>query len=167
MKVCFFIATLLLFFAGCTAQQSDQLTPQQIDQIKSEVKAIGDSSLASWERLDGEGITRYYSDSPEWANYDADGSNLDFQTFKKAVLDFGNIASSYKATTTHENYIVLTKDLVLGNWVYKDELILKSGDKITYDPHPYTALLRRIAGQWKVVYCHNSGLPVMQKAGKK
>ena len=97
MKVCFFIATLLLFFAGCTAQQSDQLTPQQIDQIKSEVKAIGDSSLASWERLDGEGITRYYSDSPEWANYDADGSNLDFQTFKKAVLDFGNIASSYNS----------------------------------------------------------------------
>lgn len=167
MKANILVLFPLLVGLGCNSRQNDQLSQQQKDQIVKEVRQLNDSSLASWQRLDGEHILKYYHNSPDWMNFDADGSNLDYQTFKKAVLEFGNIASSYKATTLHENYIVLTKDIVIGTWVYKDVVTLKSGDKITYDPHPYTALVKKIAGQWKVVYCHNSGTPVMQKTAKK
>lgn len=167
MKATVLALVLLLFCIGCTSKQSDELTHQQKDQIKNEVKALNDSALASWQRLDGERVLRYYADTPDWVNFDADGSNLDFQTFKKAVLDFHNIASTYKAITIREDYIVLTRDLVIAIWVGKDELILKSGDRITYDPHSYTTVAKKIAGQWKAVYSHNSGIAVLQKAGKK
>ena len=56
MKANIFVAALLLFCLGCTSQQSDQLTQQQKDQIKSEVKAVGDSIIAKWERLDAGGL---------------------------------------------------------------------------------------------------------------
>lgn len=61
MKANIFVAALLLFCLGCTAQQSDQLTQQQKDQITKEVKAVLDSSFARAERLDGEGALQYYS----------------------------------------------------------------------------------------------------------
>lgn len=43
-----FVAALpLLFSVGCTARQSEELTQRQKDQIKSEVKTVGDSLMAS------------------------------------------------------------------------------------------------------------------------
>jgi hypothetical protein len=49
---------------------------------------------------------------------------------------------------------------------WKDETQLKSGDKVTFDPHAYTMVFKKIAGQWKVIYQQDSGTPVIQKAGK-
>jgi ketosteroid isomerase-like protein len=49
----------------------------------------------------------------------------------------------------------------------KDEVIMKSGDRQTCDRHAYTMVFKKIAGQWKVVYSHDSGIVVTQKAGKK
>jgi hypothetical protein len=153
-----------IFVAGCTQQQSDQLSPQQIDQIKNEVKAVGDSIIAKAEKGDP-GWQDYYSDVPEWVMLNADGSRWDYQTFKKVLLDSSYV--SYKWTTTRQDFMVITKDLVLCVWAAKDETLMKSGEKVTYDPHAYTMLFKKIAGQWKVFYSHDSGTPVMQKAGKK
>jgi ketosteroid isomerase-like protein len=44
---------------------------------------------------------------------------------------------------------------------------MKSGDIVVYAPHVYTMVFKRIAGQWKVVWSHDSGIPVTHKAGKK
>jgi len=164
MKASIFVAVLLLFCFGFTSQPSDQLTQQQKDQIKSEVKAVGDSIMAKIERLDA-GWLDYYSDSPVPGMVNADGSRWDYQTTKKAVTDFYNSVTAYKWTTTRQDFIVLNKDLVLCAWDGKDETILKSGDKITYDPHAYTCVFKKIAGQWKVIYQHDSGIPVTKKAG--
>ena len=49
----------------------------------------------------------------------------------------------------------------------KDEAVLKSGDKITYDPHAYTMVFKKIARQWRIIHSHNSGIPVTQKAVTK
>jgi hypothetical protein len=46
----------------------------------------------------------------------------------------------------------------------KDETLLESGDKITFDPHAYTMVFKKIAGRWKVTYQQDSGIPVIQKA---
>jgi hypothetical protein len=143
------------------------LTQQQKDQIKSEVKAVGDSIIAKWVGLDPEGLLQSYSDSPDWGMVNADGSRWDFQTFKKACLDLPNSATAVKWTTTRQDFIFVTKDIVICAWDGKDETILKSGDKIAYDPHAYTMVFKKIAGQWKAIYSHDSGIPVTQKAGMK
>lgn len=167
MKTYISVAVLLLFLVGCTAQQNDQLTQQQKDQIKSEVKAVGDSIVARVERLDGVDAAKYYADSPEWVMFGADGARWDYKTFMKAQPEFDSTVTSWKWTTTAEDFIVITKDVVIAAWTGKDVTIMKSGDKMTYDPHAYTLVFKKIADQWKIVYGHDSGTLVMQKAGKK
>ena len=168
MKRNIFVAALLLFFVGCTQQQSDQLTQQQKDQIKTEVKAVCDSMMAYMEKLEAQGWLQYYADSPTWAMFNPDGSQYDFQTFKNASLEFHNAISSYKlVSTTRQDFIIITKDDVICAWVGKDQMTTKTGETITYEQHPYTLVFKKIAGHWKVVYSHDSGTPVTQKAGKK
>jgi hypothetical protein len=155
-----------IFIAGCTSQQGDQFTPQQKDQIRSEVKAVSDSIIARAERLDS-GYFDYFADSPDWGMVIAEGSRWDFQSTKKAISDFVNSANSYKWTTTRLEFLFMTEDLVICALDGKDEVIMKSGDRQTCDRHAYSMVFKKIAGQWKVVYSHDSGIVVTQKAGKK
>jgi hypothetical protein len=164
MKTNIFITILLLSIFGCNQKQSNQLTQQEKDQIKKEVKAVGDSIIAKWTGLDGAGCFHYYSDSPDWVLFRADGLRQDYQVTKKAFLDFPNYTASIKSTTIHQDFIIITKDIVICAWEGKDVTILKSGDKITIDPHPYTLVFKKVAGEWKVIYSHDSGIPVIQKA---
>lgn len=63
--------------------------------------------------------------------------------------------------------IVLSKDFAITSLIGKLEIVLKSGDKMTVDPQFYSDVYKRVAGQWKIVYEHTSGIPVTEKAGKK
>ena len=164
MKRNIFVAALLLFFVGCTQQQSEQLTQQQKDQIAKEVKAICDSIIARWERLDVDGCLQYYS--PDLVVV-ADSLRLDFETYRKSWIAEVPTLSATKWTTIREDIIVITSDLAVGTGVWKSEDFLKSGDKITYNPAAYTLIFKKVTGHWKVFYSHASGIPVTQKAGKK
>ena len=168
MKTDIFVAALLALFVGCAPQQqSDQLTQQQKDQIKSEVKAAADSFFAKVERLDANGALQYVGDSSNFVSYNSDGSHIDFQTLKKASTETFASAISFKATIQKEDFRVVTKDFVVYSRVQRAEVLLKSGDKLTSDPDAMTYLFRKIDGQWKLVYTHESETLVTQKAGKK
>lgn len=192
MKKLSFNAIMVVFLLLCSNRiqaQIDQLTQLQKDQIKKEVQAVGDSIMSRVERLDVRWLD-FYADSPDWGMVNADGTRWDYQTTKKVQPDFFNSIISWKWTSTHQDFIFLTKDVVICAWDGKDETILKSGDKITadkdlnnlyamdanklmpgdkitYDPHAYTMVFKKIAGQWKVIYSHDSGIPVTMKANQK
>jgi hypothetical protein len=166
MKPNIFVGALLLSFLGCTSPPSDQLTQQQKDQIKSEIKAVCDSIIAKVARVDA-GWLDYYSDSIDWGMVNADGSRWDYQTTKKFVTDWAKSVAACKWTTTRQDFIFITKDIVICAWDGKDDTILKSGDKITFNPHAYTMVFKKIAGQWKAIYSHDSGIPVTQRAEMK
>lgn len=168
MKTNLVVVILLLFIFGCASQQSDQLTQQQKEQIKKEIKAVSDSIIAKFERLDVVGCFQiYYADSPDWGMVNSDGSRWDFQYSMKVAPDFFNSVTSWKWTTTRQDLIYVTKEFVICAWDGKDETIMKSGDKVTIDPHAYTMVFKKIAGHWKVIYSHDSGVPVTQKADLK
>jgi ketosteroid isomerase-like protein len=165
MKVNIFITSLLFFIVvGCTSKQSDQLTQQQKDQIKSEVKTVIDSIFAKFARLDVVGALQYYS--PELVVV-RDTSLMPYQTIKKFWIDIDNSIATVKWTTVHWECIVLTKDFVISSWIGKMEFLTKSGDKVTCDPQGYTDVLKKVDGQWKDIYEHSSGILVTQKADKE
>ena len=189
MKTNIIFTTLLFCIFGCTSKQNDQLTQQQKDQISKEIKVVVDSIFARVEKLDVKWLD-YYADSPDWGMVNADGTRWDYQTTKKVQPDFFNSVISYKWTTTHETFLFLTKDIAIYSLDGKDETILKSNDKliankplnslfgkddtslklgdiIIYDPHAYTLVFKKIEGQWKVIYSHDSGIQVTQAAEKK
>jgi hypothetical protein len=164
MKANIFVAALLVFFFGCTSQQSDQLTQEQKDQIKKEVKVSLDSIFAKMGRLDVDGALQCYS--PELVVV-GDSSIMDYQTSKKVWTDFFGSVAAANWTPARLEFIVLTKEFVISAWVGKMKLLLKSGDKITIDPLGYTDVFKKVGGQWKAIYEHASGVPVIEKAGKK
>jgi ketosteroid isomerase-like protein len=164
MKAIIFVAALLILLIGCTPQQSDQLTQQQKDQIKGEAKAVMDSILARWLRLDAEGAVQCYS--PDMVAV-GDSSIIDFQTYKKGWIDFNNSLASVKWTPIQWEFIVLSKDLAMSAGLGKVEMLMKSGDKMTTNPQVWTDVYRKFGNEWKIIYEHGSGTPVIQKAGKK
>jgi hypothetical protein len=167
MKANIVFTAVLLLLIGCTPQQSDQLTMQQKDQIKHEVKVVCDSIWANVVRLEAEATMQYIVDSPEFVSYNPDGSRSDFQAYKKAWLDFVSSAPSIKLTPAREDFYVLAKDAVVYAWFGKSEISLKSGDKMTYDPDAETFVFNKVGDKWKIVYSHESATIVTQKAGKK
>jgi hypothetical protein len=167
MKANIFVAALLLLFLGCTSQQSDQLTQQQKDQIKSEVKVVADSIIANLERVAPEGWSQYWVDSPDWVCFNTNGSRSDYQALRKASLDWPKMANGYTWTTSREDFIILSQDIVVWALQGKDQIVLNSGERISFDPHAYSMMFRKINGQWKMFYLHTSGNAVVQKAEKK
>jgi ketosteroid isomerase-like protein len=165
MKANIFVATLLLFIlGGCTSKQNDQLTLQQIEQIKSEVKAAGEPLMSSWAKLDADKALQCYS--PEMFAC-MDTLLINYQTYAKGWQGYTQSASSIKLTPIKEDNIVLTKDYVISTWVGKVEIEQKSGDKITYNPIRYTDIWKKADGQWKIIFEQSSGTPVIQVAEKK
>jgi ketosteroid isomerase-like protein len=165
MKATIFIVTLLLCILGCTPQQNDQLTQQQKDQIKNEVKAVMDSSIAKANRQDMNGFIEFYS--PELTCV-YDSSIFDYETYKKIWFDFPTYMTSWKWIPVRFECIVLTKDFVVSTWIGKCEFYGKSGEKTTVNSRDYTNVFKRVNSQWKIIYEHSSsGTSVTEKAEKK
>jgi hypothetical protein len=167
MKTILFATTFLLSGFGCSLPESDQLSSQAEDQIRNEVKAVADTIWAKWEQLDPEAALQYYWNSPEWMSINSQGVRYDLQAYRKLATDFKKSAAAYKWTTTRRDFKVVCRDIVICDWFGQDEAVWKSGDKITFNPHAYTLVFRKNSGQWKLVYSHDSGALVTQKAGKQ
>lgn len=164
MRANIFAVALFHFCLGCTSQPSDELTPQQKDQVKNDVKVAVDSIIARWARRDVEGCLQYYS--PDLAVVD-DSLRHGYEEYKKLWIDYNKSLAAVKVTTIREDYIVCGRELVISTWVCRDENYLKSGDKMTIPVHAYTLVFRRNDGKWRVIYSHDSGIPVAEKAGKQ
>ena len=158
------IAGLLLSFLGCTQKQSDQLTQQQKEQIKSEFKSIYDNYSAKWTGLDAEGIGPFYS--PELVVV-FDTLLLDYETYLKGWNDYTKTTETIKLNPIYLDIRILTKDLVIATWCVNVERLMKSGDLETAKPGIWTDAWKRIDGQWKAIYEHGSGTYMTQKAEKK
>jgi len=156
----------IIFLTGCTSQESDQLTQLQKDQIKSEVRAAADSIMARFERFDADGSMQYYWESPDFTKLNMDGSQNDFQGQKEAMNRVHSL-TAVKVSTVSEKLTVVTKDVAICARQAKLDMSLKTGERMTCDPFTYTLVFKNIGGQWKVILAHESGTPIVEKAGKK
>ena len=167
MKRNILVWALLIFSFGCTSQRSGQLTQQEMDQIKKDVKPVLDAIIDKFQKLDAEGAMQYYWNSPDFIALGGDGSRLDYQADKKLAIDAVNTATSMEFSTVRSDFTVLAKDLVLCAWLGKGTIELKSGDKDISDPYAVTFIFKHIDGQWKVIHYHESGTYKREKAAKK
>ncbi len=160
-------ATLLLCAIGCKQEKEDELTPQAVAQIKTEVTAAVDSIVAKAVRMDMEGALAIYDSSADFAIIGADGIKMNYAPYKKANMDFVAPAASIAITTKEDDCRVMTPELALCAWTGSEEVTMKTGDKMTYNPFGVTLVFKKIGGQWKVAYSHESGTVTTQKAAKK
>ena len=165
MKTSIFFTFLLFCIFGCTQKQNEPLTQQQKEQIKKEITILGDSIMARWQRMDIEETMQYYSS--DFVAFGSEGEQVNFEDYKKSNLESFKSATSYKWTFYHRAFLAIAEDTVVCAWDGKNELFMKSGDKMTADPSHYTFAFKKAEGQWKLFYHHFSGHIVMQQADKK
>jgi len=161
MQIC--AAVLMCLAAGCTSRQGEGLTPQQKAQIEGEVKAVDDSILATWVRLDVDATMRYYA--PEVVV--AEGAErMDFQAYKKAWGDFNKASASLTVAPTRHDCVVVSKDLAIATWVGAATLVQRSGDTLLMNPLVYSNVAKKIAGRWLLIYSNPSASVVVHKASR-
>jgi hypothetical protein len=156
-----------LFCFGCALQEQERLNPQQESSIKNEVQAVADSIWAKWEQLNPEAALQYYSEAPDWTALNSQASRFDIGAYRELAVKFKDSAVSYKWTTIRRDFKVLSKDIVLCSWIGKDEVTWSSGEKMICDPHAYTIVFQKTADQWKLIYSHDSGIPLTEKNERK
>jgi hypothetical protein len=123
--------------------------------------------MAKFVRLDGNGFLAYFHDSPEFVAYYPDGSRSDFQTFKKAMLDFCSSGGTARVMDQSEEFTVLTKEYVVCSFTGKSELTTNTGDKVIYNSYAATWIFRNMSGEWRIVYSHESATITTEKAAKQ
>jgi hypothetical protein len=155
MKTTIFLAAMLVSIIGCTNQESDQLTQQQKEQIKKEVKVVLDSIFTRFEKLDVNGALNYYSQEMVKVG---DSTLLNFQDYKRSGDVLSNV-DSLKWTEDRWECIVLSKNLVLSYWAGKGRWLFKSKERLVFDPNIYTNIFKNENGQWKVIYEQFFGIP--------
>jgi hypothetical protein len=164
MKARYVMAALpLLLSIGCAPKPSEELTQQQKDQIKGELKTASDSIIARWARRDGGGAMEYYS--PDVVVV-FDSAKMDYKTYRAGWSAYDSAAAEIKVAPTREDYIVLTKDLAVSTWVGSVAIVMKSGDTVTTNPQVYSQVMKKVGDRWLVLFSHPSGVNVIHKAGR-
>lgn len=163
MKVTVFFLSLLLL-SGCSSKEKGKAALSQNDRIKNEVKTEVDSFMTRIAKLDPDGVFKYCADTPDWVTINTDGTSYNLQTYRKAYTDFANSTASYKWALLNQDFYLISDDVVLCARYEKDETIMKTGERLIIDPHAITLIFKKIEGHWKLIYSHDSGIPISLKS---
>ena len=162
MKFQMLIAALLFISVECASQQTDQLSQQEREQIKSEARVVVEDIFAKWVALDVEGVLQHYSTDMVTLR---GRSIIGYPEYVKVWMRTKD-ATSVKCTAFRCEYLVLSADFVVSACTGKVGVSMKSGEKIANDPQTYTDVLKKIGGQWKVIYEHTAGTSIINKVDK-
>lgn len=155
-----FLSFLCAFLIiGCTSQEPKPLTDSEKEAIKIEVKKEFTAMVDACTKVDVQTALKYYWDSPDFMGFGVDGAIIDYALFKKTNEDFFEAAQSVQFPSLKEEIKVLTNDQVIFIWQYKADIVLKAGERMTFDQVGVTFLYKKIEGAWKIVYYHESALP--------
>jgi len=163
MKTTIFIGSMLLLILSCTTQKEKPMSQQEKDQIRNELMKVTDNFMTTIINKDLDGLMNFCQESPEWITLNADGTSWDYKTARQAFVSIFDSTASFKWTRIRQEFNIISREVVITALFSKEETIMKSGDRITYDSHAYTIVFRKISDQWKMIYSHDSGIPVIEK----
>ena len=153
-----FTAAVFIFLSGCHHEHNEQLTREEMEQIKSEVKKAAEPLMTGWAALDGSIALQSFS--PDMVScYDT--MLLSYDAYAESWKVYTAARSAIMITDLKNDYIILNRELVIDSWVGRVEETLTSGEKITYDPMRYTNLFRKTGGQWRIIFAQSTGVPVV------
>ena len=157
MKTKLLITLVLFFFFSCAKQELLQMSPQQQETEKKEIKNVINQIFQNLEKLDAEALFQSYSDSPDFILFTTDGLMMDYQAAKNHHTAWFKSLLSLKVTSEKDDFRFLTGNIVIYIWTGNFELKLKAGGepKINFG---ITFVLSNIDNRWKVTYQHTSVL---------
>ena len=137
----------------------EHLSSSEMEQIKKELQEVIDMLIMGCEALDMEVAFGMFANSPDFLMMGTDGSLCDYQTYLNNNVDYLMACSDFKLTTFKEEIRILSRDMAIFAWSYGAEAALKTGEKDIVENAGATFVFRKVDGEWKVVYYHESSLP--------
>jgi uncharacterized protein (TIGR02246 family) len=153
--LCFVV--MLGFVAGAALAAPPSEKKQAI--IRQEIEQKTLALIQAYEKADVEAVLKFYWDDPSFLIANEKGKVRDSAAYRKAMqADFQNIAAEMIHTRKQELRI-LSEDTVIVAWQGPCEFKKKDGSLYAYEVFAATFVFKRIGGDWKIIYSHESGPP--------
>ena len=141
---------------------AEYLSNSEKEKIKNELQEAINTLIAGCETLDMELAFSVFSNSPDFLMMGTDGSLCDYQTYLDNNINYLMTCANFKLTTIKEEIRVLDRDMAIFAWAYRAEAILKTGEQDIVEHAGASFVFRKVSDEWKVVYYHESSLPVIR-----
>jgi ketosteroid isomerase-like protein len=159
----------ILVFTSCknstdnkTSQDTiNQMTDIEKEAAKKEISNVGKFVIENAAKLDVETAIKPYLNDSTFLVVNPDGSFGSFEKMKTTNIEAFKQLASFKQTTINEQFRFLTRTEVLYTWFGKNELQLKTGEKVTNESYVGTMLFKKINNEWKIAYAHESASPAV------
>jgi hypothetical protein len=140
--------------------RADSLSRAEQEQINEELRGVINTLIRGCEALDMEMAFGMFSDSPDFLMMGTDGSLCDYETYVNNNVDYLRTCSSFELTTFGEEIRILNRDTAIYSWAYGARATLKTGEQDVVEKAGATFVFGKVENEWKVVYYHESSLPV-------
>jgi len=152
----------VITFVSCTSKEPKQMTAQELDGAKKEIKNISDQMLAAIDKLDLDAFFKDFSNSAEFLFIGTDGKSYDFQSYVDISNEYIKPFSASRFILNKSDFRFLSNDLMLyiisGTW----DLTFTTGDQMKFDTYTINCLFKKIENQWKVIFLQESASPATE-----
>lgn len=159
MKTILIISLALFFLSGYARKEPVQMTPQEQEIAKKEIRKVVEIIFQSLEKMDVEALFQSYSNSPDFIFFTTDGSMIGFQQAKNHHATWFKSLSTLKVTPIVDDFRFLAGNIVICSWIGKFDMALGSGEQLKINKFGITFIFSKIDNHWKVIYQHSSALP--------
>jgi hypothetical protein len=153
MKTRFLIPVLLLL-TGCSTGVTT-LTEVQKNKVKSEGEAAVKELINAFSVNDSAKVIAMTLAGPDLSMVGASGV-LGYSDLRKLIDQFFPKIEKQTFDTKTEKYAVIDPACFIYTWYGKNGVYFKNGGSIIYDDYLISMVFRKINGEWKMVYDHES-----------
>ncbi|GLH72958.1 hypothetical protein GETHLI_14600 [Geothrix limicola] len=134
------------------------LTEFQKSTLHKEVAQVVLAWIQAQERADARAVLAYYAALPEFPLMyaDSEGRLMDFEAFQKRLHDSYEGAAPCTITPRKEMLAVLDAETVLWSFQGAWRGTLRLEPPLQMEACAMSLLIKRVAGEWKIVYQHES-----------
>lgn len=141
---------------------AEHLSNFEREKIKNELQEAINTLIVGCETLDMELAFRIFSDSPDFLMMGTDGSLCDYQTYLNNNINYLTTCVNFKLTTLGEEIRILSRDMAIFSWAYRAKATLKTGEQDIIENAGASFVFSKVSGEWKVVYYHESSVPLIR-----
>lgn len=136
-----------------------ELVSAEQESIAAEIRKSIRKLIRGCEALDTDLAFEIFYDSPEFLMIGTDGTHSDYNVYLDSNIGYLKTCTRFKLATFKEEIRVLDHQTAIFSWAYRAEATLKTGEIDIVDKAGATFVFRKLGGEWKVVYYHESSVP--------
>jgi ketosteroid isomerase-like protein len=140
---------------SCSAPQEKKLTPEDKDKIKDEISSMVDSIKTSANELRTDYFKKIYSNDDQFIGVDLTGAH-NYDEYMKETDDMYANMKSIEFMEDKVSMVVFDNKTVIALFEGKAKGESKDGVKMNLNNFHASMLFRKVDGQWKVAYTHES-----------